>query len=343
MPKSISLLQPKSAFLSQWFEGLQPAAAAENRAAAEQPKRVDAAGEHRRRRDRGDRDSGQPTSPAQAITAPPAMTSPIVTGASPRRTAPCQGMSRNRSHQRNTTAAKAQGGANVTTALAIAVGRPPTFQPMKLIIMIMFGPGNRLHDREVIGEILIGQPAVAIDDKFAQVRQYARHTAKADRRQQRDMRHQRDGGGERCHRVAGLDRRAARMLAGTSSTMTSSNGSLSSARPAKASAANSSAAGRRAIRPQQPQAGGDDQPGGDGGDAAQDALHGGDIRVLQVEHAEGEAERPRDQDKPGHCGQRTGPTRNFSPTQTVTHTMFGPGRNWHRPTISANSRSSSQR
>ncbi len=35
----------------------------------------------------------------------------------------------------------AQGGPKVTSALAIAVGSPPIFQPMRLIIRIMFGPG----------------------------------------------------------------------------------------------------------------------------------------------------------------------------------------------------------
>jgi hypothetical protein len=37
--------------------------------------------------------------------------------------------------------ATAQDGMKVTSALAIAVGNPPTFHPIKLIIKIMLGPG----------------------------------------------------------------------------------------------------------------------------------------------------------------------------------------------------------
>src|SRR5207248_9527598 len=83
----------------------------------------------------------QPGPPASAMTYPPASTRPIVTGARPRRTTRCQCVSRNRSQKRKAPYATAQDGPKVASALAIAVGIPPIFQPIKLIIRIMFGPG----------------------------------------------------------------------------------------------------------------------------------------------------------------------------------------------------------
>ena len=83
----------------------------------------------------------QLASPIRAITAPPAITSPTVTGARPRLTIRCHGASRNRSHQRYPAKHSAQDGPNVASPAAAAAGRPPTFQPMKLVSRIMFGPG----------------------------------------------------------------------------------------------------------------------------------------------------------------------------------------------------------
>ena len=52
-------------------------------------------------------------------------------------------------------------------------------------------PRDRLHDREEIGEVAVGQPAILDDDKMAQIRQHRRDAAKADQRQAEQVDQQR--------------------------------------------------------------------------------------------------------------------------------------------------------
>src|SRR5271157_924644 len=107
----------------------------------------------------------------------------------------------------------------------------------------MLGPGHDLRDCEKIGELPVGHPAVGRDEVM-NIRENRREPAKADRREQREMR----GQCNRCrwafHQALALAIPATAMLIAAKPSKTTSSGSLTNAMPVKARAAKSNAVRR---------------------------------------------------------------------------------------------------
>src|SRR5262249_62277090 len=97
----------------------------------------------------------------------------------------------------------------------------------------------------VVGEVLIGHPAVGADDKVADIGKDRWEPAKADRRYQGKMRRQGERGGWTGHRALAFSIPAMAMLSGTKTNKTARSGSLAKVMRLKASPANNNAAGRR--------------------------------------------------------------------------------------------------
>ena len=137
----------------------------------------------------------------------------------------------------------AQGGPKVANALASGSGKSPHLPPDKTHHQDHVRPGDGLRHCEKIGEFLICHPAMGDDDKVVDIRQDGREAAKADRRDQRKMRGQRDRGRRVAHRALAFSMPATAMLSGTRPNRTTRSGRLPKGMRPKASAAKSTAPG----------------------------------------------------------------------------------------------------
>ena len=97
------------------------------------------------------------------------------------------------------------------------------------------------------------------------------------------------------------------------------------------------------MRQKKPYACCDQKSGCCRGNPAEDVPEDRQVSIFKKEQADRETDYPRDDEKARNCCDRSDRARIFAPTQTAMPTMLGPGINWQRLTISANSLSVSQR
>ena len=87
--------------------------------------------------------------------------------------------------------------------------------------------------------------------------------------------------------------------------------------------------GTPSVRQQHPDPGRNEEPRSHCGNPAKNVLKYRMMSVLEVHKTEHKTDGPGD--------QKEAVPRSFVPTQTAMPTMFGPGRNWHKLTISPKS------
>jgi hypothetical protein len=168
-----------------------------------------------------------PVSAALAMTIPPAMTSPAVTGTSLTRTVRCHEAS-SRFHMRWATKYIAHGGPKVATALAIAPGMPHTFHQHH---QDHVRSRDRMRQRKEVGELPIRHPRMHKDDKVADIRQNTGKAAEADRRKQDDVCRKGNRSGRIAHWLFAALNSARTILTDVVPSRTTSSGSFARAKP----------------------------------------------------------------------------------------------------------------
>src|SRR5262245_45255139 len=198
-------------------------------------------------------------------------------------------------------------------------------------------PRRRLGEREQLRELRTGHPAVHLDDIAVHLGQHGDHSAHRDQREEREIQRQLR---ERAHRLLHA---AAATLRGAAITRNAPRGIRSSATPTKAATANSAIAERSRgldailtpIATTRPAAAAE-MPR-NAAEIAGSSPYWVNSAPSTRMIANGADSRPR------NAAIAPGAPRKRVPTHTAMLTMLGPGRTWHRLSISLNSSSLSQR